>query len=48
MDIRITSTKETIFPKRFFPNSKISFRFWMNSKNLTFGETVRNLLNQRG
>jgi hypothetical protein len=36
------------FPMRFFPNPKIFFRFWMNSKNLHFGGIGRNPPNRRG
>jgi hypothetical protein len=46
MDTRVTSTKRTIFPKRFFPNPNIFLlildelekpSFWENSKILSKG-----------
>jgi hypothetical protein len=48
MDTRVTSTKGTIFPKRFFPNPKISLSILDELKNLTFGGTGRNSPNQKG
>jgi hypothetical protein len=45
MDTRVTSTKGKIFPKRFFPNSKISLPILDEIKNQAFGGTGRNPLN---
>jgi hypothetical protein len=42
LDTRVTSTKGTLFPKRFFPNPKISLPIFDELKNLTFAETERN------
>jgi hypothetical protein len=33
------------FPKRLFPNPKISLQFWLNSKNIGSGGTGGNLPN---